>query len=151
MDGEWVSGLLSENGSSGFYPTTTNLTYKEIFDGVFPYYLSIGMSYQEFWHGEVELVKAYREAYKMRRKENNFNAWLQGRYFYEALCCASPLLRTSLGKGKVKAMDYCKRPYDLYEEDKKRSEEEDAKQQQEKIFKAMQDRMSSINKRFKKK
>ena len=147
MDGEWVSGLLSENGGGEGNPAPANLTYKEILDKAFPYYLSIGMSADEYWNGEVELAIAYREAYKLRRREDNFNAWLQGRYIYEALCCASPLFR-SFGKGKIKAYDYAKKPYDLFEEDRKLSEENKEKEQQEKIKKGMQAKMMEINKRF---
>lgn len=149
MDGEWVSGLLSENGTGGGDAPRTNLTYKEIFDKCLPFYISIGMSPDEYWHGDVELARAYRQAYKIRRKEENFNAWLQGRYIYEALCCASPLFR-SFGKGTVKAHKYVDRPYDLYEEDRKSTEEEREKKQQEKLLDGMKERMAKINRKFKK-
>lgn len=149
MDGEWVSGLLSENGGGEGNPAPTNLTYKQIFDKVLPYYLSIGMTADEFWHGDVHLAKAYREAYKLRRKDENFNLWLQGRYIYEALCCASPLFR-SFGKGTIKAHDYADKPYDLYEEDRKKTEETKERVHQQKMLQGMQERMAKINKKFKK-
>lgn len=150
MDGEWVSGLLSENGGGEGDPTPTKLTYNEIFYKFLPYYMSYGMTPEEYWHGEVELATAYREAYKLKRKEANLNAWLQGRYIYDALLCASPLLRTNLSKGKIKAHDYLERPYDIDEEDRKRTEEAKEKKHQQKLFKGMQERMLNINKKFKK-
>ena len=150
MDGEWVSGLLSENGGSRGNSATPNLTYKEIFAKALPYYLSIGMTANEFWNEDVDLAKAYREAYKIKRREDNFDLWLQGRYIYEALCCASPLFR-SFGKGKIKAHEYAKRPYDLFEEDRKITEEEEEKAKQERIKEYMRRQMESINSRFKKK
>ena len=149
MDGEWVSGLLSENGDGGGNAPVANLTYTEIFNKVLPYYLSIGMSAEEFWHGEAELVIAYRQAHKLRRKEANFNCWLQGRYIYDALLCASPLLRTNFTKGKVTAYDYVEQ-YNLDEEDRAIAEEKKEQKQQQKLFKRMQDKMASINKKFKK-
>ncbi len=148
MDGKLVSGLLSENGGGEETPPPANLTYKQIFDKALPFYLSIGMTADEFWNGNTELAIAYREADKLKRKEDNFNLWLQGRYVYEALCCASPLFR--LSKGKVKAHDYTDKPHDLYEEDRKKTEEEKAKEHQEKMLKGMQERMAKINKRFRK-
>ena len=150
MDGEWVSGLLSESGGGEGNPTPTKLTYKEIFDKFLPYYISIGMTPEEYWHGDPKLTIAYREADKLKRKEANFNLWLQGRYIYDALILASPLLRTNLSKQKVTAHEYLERPYDLDEADRKKTEEEKAKAQQQKLFKGMQERMANINKKFKK-
>lgn len=149
MDGELVSGLLSENGGGGGNPSPSNLTYAEIFDKHFPFYLSIGMTAHQYWDEDVSLVKAYREAYKMKRREENFSLWLQGRYFYDALCCASPLFR-SFSKGKIKPIDYTAKPYDLFSEDRIKSEEEKEKKQQEKLMRGMKAWMLNVNQKFKK-
>lgn len=53
----------------------------EIFNEAFPYYLSIGMSYDLYWDGRPELVIPYRKADVLRQKRENNNAWLQGAYF----------------------------------------------------------------------
>lgn len=66
-------------------------TLAEIFTQAFPYYLVMGMTYDEFWHGAPSLVRAYRKAYDIRRHEKNYEQWMQGRYIFEALRCA-PLL-----------------------------------------------------------
>lgn len=58
---------------------------KEIFKSVFPYYLSIGMTYDQFWNEDVCLVKYYREADEMRNGRRNREMWLQGLYFTSAL------------------------------------------------------------------
>ena len=51
----------------------------------------MGMTYDEFWHGEPSLVKDYRKAYDMQRHEKNYELWLQGKYIFDALRCM-PLL-----------------------------------------------------------
>ena len=58
---------------------------REIFDEAFPYYLSIGMSYELYWDGRPELVIPYRKADVLRQKRDNNNAWLQGVYFRMAV------------------------------------------------------------------
>ena len=107
MDGDAVEAEPSEP-----------LTLAEIFAQAFPYYLSMGMSYDEFWHGAPSLVRAYRKAYDIRRHERNFELWMQGRYIFEALRCA-PLMVGVPDKGyKVpKGAGYPDMPYPLTEKE----------------------------------
>ena len=60
-------------------------TYTEIFEEVFPYYLAIGMSYEQFWYKEPKLVRAYRKADEIRRRKTNEEQWLAGMYTADAL------------------------------------------------------------------
>lgn len=39
----------------------------------------------EYWHGSASDTKAYAEAYRIRKRERNYELWLQGLYFYRAL------------------------------------------------------------------
>ena len=89
-------------------PSSTS--YTEIFYRVLPEYLSLGMSADEFWNGDVRLCESYIEAYKIRFERENHNAWLHGLYIYEALCDASPLFH-DLAKRGTKAHPYSKEPY----------------------------------------
>lgn len=66
-------------------------TIAEIFTQVFPYYLAMGMTYDEFWHGPPSLARDYRKAHEIQRHERNNEMWMQGRYIFDALRCA-PLL-----------------------------------------------------------
>ena len=59
--------------------------YTEIIEEVFPTYLAMGMTYDQFWLDDVSLVKAYRRADDLRRKHENTMLWLQGIYVAEAL------------------------------------------------------------------
>ena len=108
--------------------------------------MSIGMSYDEFWHGDVAKVKAYRQAYELQEKRRNQELWLQGMYFYEALCDASPLFRFSMKKGIVRPEPYLKEPYPITVAELREREEREAKLREERIkagFAAFAERMRS--------
>lgn len=60
-------------------------TFTEIFEGVFPYYLAIGMTYEQFWVDDPALVRAYRKADTIRKRRMNEELWLNGIYTAEAL------------------------------------------------------------------
>lgn len=85
-------------------------TYTEQFEEHFPYYLSIGMTYEQFWDGDCWLAKSYRDAHNLRIKRENEMAWLQGRYVYDAICAVSPLLH-AFAKNGTTAHPYLERPY----------------------------------------
>ena len=61
------------------------------------------MSIKDFWENDPELFWAYRFSYinKIKRESeiNNYNAWLQGLYFFEGVTIA---LANSFGKGNYK-------------------------------------------------
>ena len=88
-------------------------SYGKIFEQLCPYYMSIGMSYDEFWNQDVWLVKTYLKAYELREKRRNQELWLQGMYVYEALCDASPLFRFTMKSGTIEPKPYVKEPYPI--------------------------------------
>lgn len=51
------------------------------------------MSSEEFWHGDLKLAVAYREAEKIRRENRYLAEWRSGIYVREALLSASPAFR----------------------------------------------------------
>lgn len=73
----------------------------EIFDDQCAYYISIGMTYAEYWDGDAQMPRFYRRAEEMRRRRENFNAWLQGAYVYEAIRDLAPSINP-LTKAKPK-------------------------------------------------
>ena len=95
--------------------------------------MSIGMSYDEFWNGDVHMVKAYRKANELQDRRNNQNMWMQGRYFYDALCAASPLYRFTMKKGIIKPEPYIKEPYPITEAELREREEREAKAREERL------------------
>ena len=60
-------------------------TYTEIFEEVFPYYLAMGMTYEQFWIDEPKLTVFYRKADEIRKRRMNEELWLNGIYTAEAL------------------------------------------------------------------
>ena len=78
----------SEDESASGRGARARWPYAEAFRRYFPYYLSIGMTETQYWDGPATLTKDYREAEEMRAARMNDMAWLQGLYFYEALCAA---------------------------------------------------------------
>ena len=122
----------------------TSQRYGEIFEQLCPYYLSIGMTYEQFWYGDVSMAKAYREADELRERKRNFELWLQGSYIYEALCDASPLFRFTMKKGSVKPEPYVKEPYPITVAEVRERKEREARQKEERIkanFTAFAERM----------
>lgn len=43
------------------------------------------MTYEQFWEGDPYLTLIYRDLDTRRKVETNWNAWLIGRYVYEAI------------------------------------------------------------------
>lgn len=141
-----VSDSLSETRRDGL-ETIPPKTYTEQFHQIFPYYLSIGMSYDQFWNDDPTLVKAYRKAEELRTEKLNQQLWLQGMYVYDAICCASPILHAFAKKG-VKAVPYPKEPYPITQKQNEKKKTNAEKMTFDKGLARMRAFMASNNKRF---
>ena len=86
------------------------LLISRMFDECFPYYLSLGMTAEQYWDGDPELVKAYRKAEDIRTHRRNTEMWIEGRYIYDAMCCLIP--SHNMWKPK-QPLDYLREPYPL--------------------------------------
>lgn len=111
--------------------------YGEIFEQEFPKYLAMGMTYDQYWHGESSLPKYYREADKIRLEKRNQELWLQGMYIYEAIARLTPIPVGFAKKGS-KPKPYVPEPYSLTEEVKKAKEEKKTKDNYLKMLEKMQ-------------
>ena len=58
---------------------------EQLYLNTFPYYLSIGCSYDEFWNAPAWVAAAYREADVYRFESDNRKMWIQGGYFHDAV------------------------------------------------------------------
>lgn len=101
------------------------IIYTDKFYEVFPFYLSIGMTYEQFWLEDANLAKYYREAFEMQRERANHDAWLQGAYFYDALCAVAPILHAFAKKG-TKPQPYLDKPYPMKRENVKQKKKKPA-------------------------
>lgn len=127
-----------------------------LFEELCPIYMVYGMTYDEFWHGDVYRALFYKKAYKMKREaqieQDDYNFWLQGMYVYEAICDASPIYHTFAKKG-TKPLPYPNEPYSVK---RKREENEEMNEQSIKngrliaqvhfdnLFRAMNNRFGNI-------
>lgn len=123
-------------------------SYREIFEDAFPHYLYMGMTPEQFWEGDSNLVVAYRKAFEMKQEADNQRLWLQGAYIYDAISRLVPIMHPFAKKG-TKAEPYLDKPYPLKEgstEDK--PEDKNIKQGKVKALEWMQERMIAINSHF---
>lgn len=70
--------------------------------------MNYGMTYKEFWYGDPWMVRAYAQAYLLKRKIDNETAWIQGAYVFAALNAS---LATAFGKKREK---YLQEPVDFF-------------------------------------
>ena len=129
-------------------------TYGDIFDELFPHYLVMGMTPEQYWDGESWLKPAYRKAYQMRFENEqrlaDQNNWYMGQYLIRVLQ-AVPLLVGGLNvKSSTKLQDYPEKPF-LYQLEEQKKEEVRRKNEldQTKLAMAlMQAAFSKFNKNF---
>ncbi len=148
MDGELVSGSLSATEGGGQSGSSPSFTYTEKFYELFPYYLAIGMTPEQYWDCDCTWVKYFRKAEQLRNDKRNQELWLQGMYIYEALCDVSPVLHAFASKG-TKPAPYATKPYPLNSKQVEQNEEEKQREIAEKGKRIMEARMAAINKKFK--
>lgn len=96
MGSELVGDSLPHKG--GGSTDTTALSYTEVFYKHLPYYIAIGMPIDLFWDGDCRLAESYRRADDIKQRRLNQELWLQGLYFYEALCDVAPALHAFSSK-----------------------------------------------------
>lgn len=115
-------------------------TYSEMFERLCPYYMAIGMTYDQFWHGDPALARYYRKAEEIKETKANQELWLQGLYIYHALCDVSPILH-AFAKAGTKPLPYLDEPVPLTQ----------AQREQQKQRKAEKDRLEYMKRveRFK--
>ena len=90
------------------------MTATEVFERDFPYFLSIGMTYEQYWYGDTRLVYDYIEAQKFRMEQREYEMWLQGLYTFNALQSALSISEFFRAKGS-KPIPYPNKPHGVWE------------------------------------
>lgn len=109
-------------------------SYQEVFERDAPRFMSIGMTYDQYWHGDVRMTRAFVEADRLRQERSNAEAWLSGMYSYDALCCA---IQNAFRKRSDPPSQYPGKPYDIFpkkETKQEREAREEAERLQAKIY-----------------
>ena len=135
---------------------TESRSYGDIFDELFPHYLVMGMTPEQYWDGESWLKPAFRKAYQIRmeneQKLADRNNWYMGQYMM-AVLQAVPLLVGGLNvKNTTKLPEYPKQPFlEQFEAQKKEEVRKKNEEDQMKLAMAMfQAGISKFNARFEK-
>lgn len=118
----------------------------EVFDELFPFYLSIGMSSAEYWEGDSLLPRYFRKAFQMRQDRENERAWLHGLYVYDATISAM----THLNQDKKNHRTYASKPYSFGSDDIEQQKEEKVIEAQAQAEVWMKSWASATQKQFKK-
>lgn len=90
--------------------TSTN-DYKQILNEWFPYYLALGMTYEQYWHGDPYLTVYYQKAKKMKFDYDNQMAWINGLYIYDAV--SAIVFNTWCRKDVEQCRNYASNPYEF--------------------------------------
>lgn len=114
MDGDPVNGEPSEEAD-------IPKTYTEVFMRYCPQYLAMGMTWDEYWHNNTKVHKAYREAFEIRRRDRNNDMYMMGGYIFETMVRVSPLFR-SMGGGNAN-VSYMEEPYPLTKKEARERQE----------------------------
>lgn len=99
----------------------------------------MGVSYDEYWNGDYKKLPFYRKAYALKRKEKNFDLWLEGVYILRAIGSILP--------GSEEP--YPSEPLPLTEDDVKASEERQKRKEIDNAKAYMETMMHNINKKRK--
>lgn len=115
-------------------------SFTEIFEEVWPHFLVMGMSYDQFWDGDPGLVRAYRKADELKRKRQNEQMWLQGIYIAEALSATVGNMFSKGNKHKYPSEPF---PITQFEMEERKERERQAKMERMKA--AFTARALSVN------
>ena len=109
--------------------------------------MSIGMSYDDYWNGDCELTKHYRNAHEVMLKQRNYELWLQGLYIHEAV---GVVVANALRKKGMKAQKYTETPYPVTPLERREVEEKEKLKRYENGKAKMMRIMEAVNARFRK-
>ena len=84
--------------------------FADFADNLCSYYMSIGVSCNDYWYGDYSFLPFYEQAYEAEIEETEYRAWLYGRYVYEAVGCLAPILHAFAKKG-TKPINYPEEPH----------------------------------------
>lgn len=91
-------------------PEDEEMSYGEICEHHCSYYLSLGMSYEDYWYGDACLVRYYREVDQITTNKMNTENWLLGLYIEKAVGVA-------IAKAFGEDVDYPAEPFPLTKEE----------------------------------
>lgn len=85
--------------------------------------MSIGMTFDQYWYGDIRITRLFIEADKIRQERMNDEAWLQGMYFFHAMSIA--LHNSNRAKASDPIAEYPAKPYEISKRKETKQERED--------------------------
>lgn len=131
----------------------------KIFDELFPHYMVMGMTPEQYWDGENWLKPAFRKAYQLKMENEQKLAdrqnWYLGQYIAKALQAVQQVVLVPgfNAKKNISMPDYPDKPFfETIEEQKKEEARKKKEEDQSKLAMAMFHAMAAqFNKNFEKK
>ena len=121
---------------------TEDKSFGDIFDELFPHYLLMGMTPEQYWDGESGWKKAFRKAYSLKLENEqriaDRNNWYMGQYMIMVLQ-AVPLLVGGLNvKSTTSLPQYPDKPLlEKFDEERKTEKRKAQEENQQKLAMAM--------------
>lgn len=97
--------------------------------------MSIGMTFDQYWYGDVRMTKAFVGADRLRQERMNNEAWWQGMYFFHAM--SSALHNSRRTKESDPVSKYPEKPYEIFKKEetgKERETREEKERLQAKLY-----------------
>lgn len=142
-DGEGISCSSGETADSEL----TTAWFGKYADELCPWYMSIGVSYDEYWNGDYTRLKYYRQAEEYRQERDNEAAWLQGLYVYEAVGCLAPILH-AFAKCGTKPKKYPEEPFAVTARQRRQKDEKEKLNAAEEIQSRTMKWVNSMRRKF---
>lgn len=127
-------------------PVSKEITLTELIEHECPYYLSIGMTWEQYWEGEVDMIRYFRKADRLRRDRRNEELWLQGFYIHEAML-ATPIVVRGYAKKDTPLEKYPAKPHPITLKQLREEEEQQAKAEQQRFREKMRAFADKFNKK----
>ncbi len=105
--------------------------------------MAMGMSYDDFWHGDVHMVKAYRKAHRIKKQMKSAEQYMMGMYVYQALCAVHPLYAFK----PQDPLHYLEEPFPVDSKEVKEREERKEREHYLEMIERMKAFAESFNKR----
>ena len=117
-------------------PKPTNTSLSDLLDELCAYYMSIGVTYDEFWYGDYTRLKYYVKKHDLEIEQKNYYCWLQGLYVYDAL---NVVIGNAFSKRNAKKQNYVEKPIPVLPKTESQKEADAIKERQKAIesFEAM--------------
>lgn len=112
----------------------------DMLDKLCPYYMMIGVPYEEFWNGDYTHLKYYVEKHKLEIEKRNQELWLQGLYNFDALSTA---ISNAFAKSASQKKKYPDKPYRITEKS-----EEEKQAEKQKMVDDFRSQLMALDKRF---